>query len=50
MAEPKPTLIYLDTNVYARPFDDQTQLAIQAEANAFLAILAAVKADRLAPA
>lgn len=48
MAEPKPTLIYLDTNVYARPLDDQTQPAIQAEANAFLAIIAAVKADRLA--
>lgn len=48
MSEPKPTLIYLDTNVYARPFDDQTQPAIQAEANAFLAIITAVKADRLA--
>jgi predicted nucleic acid-binding protein len=48
VAEPEPTLIYLDTNVYARPFDDQTQPAIQAEANAFLAILAAVKAGRLA--
>lgn len=31
MAEPNPTLIYLDTNVYARPFDDQMQPAIQAE-------------------
>ena len=44
----EPTLIYLDTNVYARPFDDQKQLAIQAEANAFLAIINAVKTDRLA--
>lgn len=40
-------MIYLDTNVYARPLDDQTQPAIQAEANAFLAIINAVKAGRL---
>jgi len=46
--ESEPILIYLDTNVYARPFDDQTQPAIQAEANAFLTIIEAVKADRLA--
>ncbi len=47
MTDRKPTLIYLDTNVYARPLDDQTQPTIQDEANAFLAIIAAVKADRL---
>ena len=47
MADLKPTLIYLDTNVYARPFDNQTQPVIQAEANAFLAIINAVKAARL---
>ncbi len=45
--EPEPTLIYLDTNVYARPFDDQTQTAIQAEANAFQIIVTAVKAQKL---
>lgn len=41
------TLIYLDTNVYARPFDDQTQATIQAEANAFLEIMAEVKSGKL---
>jgi len=41
------TLIYLDTNVYSRPFDDQTQPDIQAEANAFLEIVAAVKNQQL---
>jgi hypothetical protein len=43
----QPTLIYLDTNVYARPFDDQTQPAIREEANAFLAIITAVKDGKL---
>lgn len=47
MSDPKPALIYLDTNVYARPFDDQTQPAIQEEANAFQIIIAAVKAQKL---
>ncbi len=32
-------LVYCDTNVYARPFDDQTQAVIQAESNAFLEII-----------
>lgn len=41
------TLIYLDTNVYSRPFDDQTQMQIQEEANAFLEIIIAVKSDKL---
>jgi len=41
------TLIYLDTNVYARPFDDQTQSDIQEEANAFLEIVREIKAERL---
>ncbi len=43
-----PTLIYLDTNVYSRPFDDQTQSGIQEEANAFLDIISEVRAGRLA--
>lgn len=43
----QPTLIYLDTNVYSRPFDDQTQPTIQDEANAYLAIIAAVKTGKL---
>lgn len=47
MAEPNSTLVYLDTNVYARPFDDQTQAMIQKEANAFQAIITAVKAGSL---
>lgn len=42
------TLIYLDTNVYSRPFDDQTQSEIQEEANAFLEIVADVKVGKLA--
>jgi predicted nucleic acid-binding protein len=37
------TLIYLDTNVYSRPFDDQTRTDIQEEANAFLEIIAEVE-------
>lgn len=40
-------LIYLDTNVYSRPFDDQTRSTIQAEADALLTIVEAVKAGRL---
>lgn len=47
MAITSPLLIYLDTNVYSRPFDDQTNAKIRAEANAFLKILAEVKAGRL---
>jgi hypothetical protein len=42
-----PLLIYLDTNVYSRPFDDQTDEKIQKEANAFLKIIAEVKAGNL---
>jgi predicted nucleic acid-binding protein len=41
-------LIYLDTNVYSRPFDDQTQPNIQEEANAFLEIVSRIKIGRLA--
>ena len=37
-------LIYCDTNVYSRPFDDQSQSSIQEEANAFLEIIAQVRA------
>lgn len=47
MPEPGSTLIYLDTNVYARPFDDQTQIQIQEEANAFLEIIAEVESEKL---
>lgn len=47
MTDSAVTLIYLDTNVYSRPFDDQTQIDIQEEANAFLEILAEVEANRL---
>ena len=47
MIESQPTLIYLDTNAYSRPFDDQTQTDIQAEANAFLEIIAEVKNGKL---
>jgi len=41
------TLIYLDTNVYSRPFDDQTRPDIQEEANAFLEIVLEIQAHRL---
>ncbi len=37
------TLIYFDTNVYSRPFDNQSQPVIQQEANAFLEIIAQVR-------
>jgi predicted nucleic acid-binding protein len=46
MPDGAPTLIYLDTNVYTRPFDDQTQSDIQEEANAFVEIIADVEAKR----
>ena len=42
-----PTLIYLDTNVYSRPFDDQTRPDIQEEADTFLKILSEIKANKL---
>lgn len=48
MTDKMVTLIYLDTNVYSRPFDDQMQTYIQEEANAFLEIIAEVKAGKLA--
>ena len=47
MSDTTATLIYLDTNVYARPFDDQTQSRIQEEADAFLEIIEAVRANRI---
>ena len=47
MIDSNSTLIYLDTNAYSRPFDDQTQMDIQAEANAFLEIIAEVKTGKL---
>lgn len=47
MPDSEVTLIYLDTNVYSRPFDDQTRTDIQEEANAFLEIIAEVEIGRL---
>ena len=47
MIDSSSTLIYLDTNAYSRPFDDQTQADIQAEVNAFLDIIAEVKTGKL---
>ena len=41
------TLIYLDTNVYSRTFDDQTRPDIKEEADAFLEIIQAVKTKRV---
>lgn len=42
-----PILVYLDTNAYARPFDDQTQSRIQTETDALLTIIEAIKARTL---
>jgi hypothetical protein len=42
-----PVLIYCDTNVLARPFDDQSQATIQAEANAFLEIMSRTRDGEL---
>jgi len=39
--------IYLDTSVYGRPFDDQSEERVRQEAEAFVDILAAVVAGRL---
>ncbi|CAN5546616.1 PIN domain-containing protein [soil metagenome] len=47
MIDSNSTLIYLDTNAYSRPFDDQTRTDIQAEANAFLEIIAEIKTGKL---
>lgn len=47
MTDSDVTLIYLDTNVYSRPFDDQTQIYIQEEADAFLEIITEVEGRRL---
>ncbi len=40
-------LIYLDTNAYARPFDDQTPSRIQGETDALLVIIEAIKTETL---
>lgn len=42
-----PLLIYLDTNVYSRPFDNQTRSTIQAEADALLTIIKIVTTGQL---
>lgn len=47
MSITSPLLIYLDTNVYSRPFDDQMQKRIKEEVNAFFNIMAEAKAGRL---
>ena len=47
MVDSNEILVYLDTNAYSRPFDDQTQANIQAEANAFLEIIIEVKNGKL---
>ncbi|MFQ5343099.1 MAG: type II toxin-antitoxin system VapC family toxin [Anaerolineae bacterium] len=47
MSSSDSTLIYLDTNVYSRPFDDQTQPDIRQEANAFLEIVPQIEAHQL---
>ena len=39
MPDHNSVLIYLDTNMYSRPFDDQTRPDIREEANAFLEIV-----------
>ena len=44
---PDGSLIYCDTNVYSRPFDDQAQVSIQEESNAFLEIMSRVKGGEL---
>ena len=40
-------LVYFDTNMYSRLFDDQTQPHIEKEANACLEIIQAIKMKRL---
>ena len=47
MTDTTYTLIYLDTNVYSRPFDNQSEDIIAEEANAFLEIIEAVKEGHL---
>ena len=41
------SLIYCDTNVYSRPFDDQTRSTIREESNAFLEIMSRVRGGEL---
>ena len=40
-------LIYLDTNVYCRPFDDQSQERIRREATAFVELIELVQERKL---
>jgi len=40
-------LVYLDTNVYSRPFDDQEHSAIREESDAFLWLISEVRGERL---
>jgi len=40
-------ILYLDTNVLSRPFDDQTQPTIQEETSAFLTIVPEIQAGKL---
>ena len=39
--------VYLDTNVYFRPFDDQNQDRIQKETDAFIEILRDMQSKKL---
>ncbi len=39
MKKAKPLKVYLDTSVYNRPFDDQSQIGIRLDTEAFLSIL-----------
>jgi len=47
MEDLSTTLVYFDTNMYSRLFDDQTKSDIQKEANACLEIIQAIKMKRL---
>lgn len=40
-------LVYLDTNVYQRPFNDQTQARIRREAEAFTKVLDAIQSKQI---
>ncbi len=39
-------LIYLDTNVYSRPFDNQNKPEIRSEADAFMDIVSEIKSEK----
>jgi len=39
--------VYLDTNVYCRPFDDHSDMRIQEESRAFMEIVDAVVSGKI---